>query len=250
MDGAGFKSPATMDQYTQLFKFDQPFIQATVIRKPSRCSASPYLLDAQLGDGREVVVHNPALRCRGLVAVGAKCALQTSKGGSLSTHVLYLVADGDCWTCVHPAVANQVAAVILRQEVEDLQAEVGVCSSRFDFGGVVDGRQAYFEVKSAPLSIDAGVAAWPLGERGRPKDQPVSARAVKQLGDLADLAAAGAACTVLYIVGRPDIHTLKIGTEDEIYRRTAEAAEAAGVATRIIVVGWTLDGSCHLIREL
>jgi DNA-binding sugar fermentation-stimulating protein len=233
--------------HTQLFKFGQPFIRATVIRKPSRCSASPYLLDAQLEDGREVVVHNPALRCRGLIAVGAQCALQPSNGGNLSTHVLYLVADGDVWTCVHPAVANQVAAAILGP---DLQAEVAICSSRFDFGGVIDGRQAYFEVKSAPISIDAGVASWPLGEKGRPRGEPVSARAVKQLGDLADLAAAGAACTVLYIVGRPDIHTLKIGAEDPIYRRAAEAAAAAGVATRVIVVGWTLDGSCHLVREL
>lgn len=230
---------------TQLIKLE-PFIEATVIRKPSRCSASPYLLDAQLEDGRDVVVHNPALRCRGLVAVGARCALQRS-GGALSTHVLYLVRDGDVWACVHPTIANRVAAAILRREpLTELEAEVGICNSRFDFAATtITGQQAFFEVKSVPISIDAGVAAWPLGERGRPRGEPVSARAVKQLGDLAALAAAGAACTVFYIVGRPDVHRLIVGGEDEIYRRAAEA-----IKKRVFVVGWELDGSCRLVREI
>lgn len=228
----------------------EPFIEATIIRKPSRCSASPYLLDAQLEDGREIVVHNPALRCRGLVAVGARCALQPTNGGSLSTHILYLVWDRGVWACVHPAIANRVAEQILRREVKDLEAEVSICSSRFDFGSVIDGKQTYFEVKSAPISIDAGVAGWPLGEKGRKKDQPVSERAVKQLGDLVALKAAGADCTLLYIVGRPDIHRLIVGAEDEIYRRAAEVAAAAGIKKRVFVVGWDLNGSCHLVREL
>lgn len=238
-------------------------LRATILRRPSRHNRSPYLLDAQLEDGTEVVVHNPALGCNGYVAVGVTCHVMPSAGAGLSTHTLYLAEVGGARVCVHPTVANTVAEKIIRDghlgfAVEGLKREVGICDCRMDYAGTVygvnsakqnerhgvNGRQAYFEVKSAPISLD-GDAHFPVGDKKRKKGEPVSERAIKQLETLAALADAGAYCAVIYVVGRTDVNRLIVGEHDPIYRRSAAAVPAFAFA-----VDWLTDGTFRIDRRL
>ncbi len=228
-------------------------LRATILRRPSQYNQSPFLLDAQLEDGSEVIVHNPALGCHGYVAAGATCYVMPSAGAGLSTHILYLVERDGVRICVNPSVANRVAEEILRtgqlgMEVADLEREVGICDCRFDFAGTIRSssmsRQAYFEVKSAPISID-GDAHFPVGDKKRKKGEPVSERAVKQLETLAALADAGAYCAAIYIVGRTDVDRLIVGAHDPIYRRSAEAVPAFAFA-----IDWRDDGTFRVARRL
>ncbi len=236
-------------------------LRATILRRPSRHNRSPYLLDARLDDGTEVVVHNSALGCHGYVAVGVTVYLMPSAGAGLSTHALYLAEVGNARVCIHPTVANTVADRIIRDghlgfAVEGLQREVGICDCRMDFAGSVGFgvnsakqnkrhiRQAYFEVKSAPISLD-GDAHFPVGDKKRKKGEPVSERAVKQLETLAALKDAGAYCAVIYVVGRTDVNRLIVGEHDPIYRRSAGAVPAFAFA-----VEWNDDGTFRIDRQL
>jgi DNA-binding sugar fermentation-stimulating protein len=141
-----------------LYKFDKPFIGATVIARPSQHNKSPYLLDCRLDDGSEAIVHNPALKCNGLVDPGAKVWLQPAASDkSLSKYVLYLVEAEDTIICIHPTVANEIAeSLICRGKIapfiERLQREITRGDCRFDFYGHVTGRPTYIEVKSASMA--------------------------------------------------------------------------------------------------
>lgn len=235
-----------------LHKFDKPFVVATIVRRPSKCSYSPYLLDCLLDDGSEVVVHNAALGCCGLVAAGRRCYLQAAGSvKTLSSYVLYLVEDGDALVCVHPTIANSLAGAIIRSgelgRIDGLQPEFAISNCRFDYGGLKEGRVALFEVKSAPITTadttHTRFAEFPIGERTKGKSKPISERAIKQLELLAELAAEGAACHVIYIIGRADTTTLKVGERDAFYR---VASSAAGLKKYAFSVCWSVDGSCRL----
>jgi DNA-binding sugar fermentation-stimulating protein len=247
-----------------LYKFDKPFIKATIVRRPSKCSYSPYLLDCRLEDGTEVIVHNAALGCCGAIAAGRECYLQPAGSAkTLSSYNLYLIADAGALVCVHPTVANLLAGAIIRFGLlgifQNIQPEFSVSTSRFDFGAMSGDRVALFEVKSVPIAAN-GVAAFPVGERPlrganladgsrlgekyKSKSQPISPRAIKQIELLQELAAAGANCNIIYIIGRPDVNTLKVGEQCRFYRVASEAA--TDVKKWAFSVRWSVDGSCHL----
>lgn len=249
-----------------LHKFDSPFIGATVIARPSQHNKSPYLVDCRLEDGTEAIVHNPALKCNGLVDAGARVWLQPAASDkSLSKYVLYLVDVGGTLVCIHPTVANEVCLGLIRcgrvaTFIEKVQREVCFGDCRFDFKGSVGGRETYIEVKSASMADtvnclprDRGraehgplMAIFPYGNR--PKLGLVSERALKHVEGLAEAVAAGCSAHLVYISMRPDVTALKVSELDPVYRRAVFGA--TGVRVEAFSVRWNLGGECHFERRL
>jgi DNA-binding sugar fermentation-stimulating protein len=249
-----------------LFQFPKPFIGATVVARPSQHNKSPYLLDCRLEDGSEAIVHNPALKCNGLVDPGAKVWLQPAASDkSLSKYVLYLVDLEGVLVCVHPTVANEICLGLIRcgrvaTWIEKLQREVVFGDCRFDFYGLINERPTYIEVKSASMADTVNclpgdrakathgplMAIFPYGNR--PKLGLVSERALKHVEGLKKAVAAGHLGYLVYISMRPDVCALKVSELDPVYRQAVMGAD--GVRVVAFSVAWKLDGSCHYEKKL
>lgn len=237
-----------------LYKFPQPFVGATITSRPSRHNKSPYLVDCRLDTGEEVIVHNPALKCNGLVDPGARVWLQPAASAkSLSTYVLYLLelADG-VLVCLHPTIANEICAGLIRcgkvaRSIEKVRPEVCMGDCRFDFYGIRGGRDTYIEVKSAAMAFEQ-TAIFPYGN-GRSQGV-VSERALKHVHGLEAAVHSGAAAYLVYISMRSDVTSLKVSERDPIYRQAVLEAVAAGVRVRAFACRWTVSGECYFERRL
>ena len=264
-----------------LYKFSRPFIAATVIARPSRHNKSPYLLGCRLEDGEEAIVHNPALKCNGLVEPGAHVWLQPAASAkSLSKYVLYLVDIEGVLVCIHPTIANDIAESLICRGaiapfIERVQREVTYKLEdsepcRFDFYGLIActsidaqaHQPTYIEVKSASMAdrvncmpgkrpaalADAPLMAiFPYGNR--PKPGLVSPRALKHVEGLQAAAAAGHGAWLVYISMRPDVAALKVSELDAVYRRAVmEARDTVRVVA--FSVRWDIDGACWFEKSL
>lgn len=261
-----------------LYKFNKPFFAATVTARPSKYNKSPYLLDCRLDaadgqQGEEAIVHNPALKCNGLVEPGARVYLQPAASErSLSKYVLYLVDIEGVLVCIHPTVANEIAESLICRGlvapfIEKLQREITYGDCRFDFYGLVNDKPTYIEVKSASMAdrvncmpgqrlaalaalpADAPLMAiFPYGNR--PKMGLVSERALKHVEGLKAAAAeAGCGAWLVYISMRPDVQALKVSELDAVYRR---AVMEARDSVRVVAysVRWDIEGACWFERSL
>lgn len=238
-----------------LYKFPQPFVAATIISRPSRYNKSPYLVDCRLDTGVEVIVHNPALKCNGLVDPGARVWLQPAASAkSLSTYVLYLLelADG-ILVCLHPTIANEICAGLIRcgkvaRLIEKVRGEVTAGDCRFDFYGIRGSQDTYIEVKSASMTDGERTAVFPYGN-GRSQGV-VSERALKHVRGLEETVKGGSAAYLVYISMRSDVTALKVSERDPIYRSAVFDAAATGVRVRAFACRWTISGECHFERRL
>ena len=261
-----------------LYKFPQPFIGATVTSRPSRTNKSPYLVDCRIdgaaADASDVIVHNPALKCNGLVEPGARVYLQPAASAkSLSKYVLYLVADAaGNLVCIHPTIANKICEGLIRagrvaRGIDALKAESTHGDCRFDFCGTLRGNRTFIEVKAAPIAdhvnclprdraralkgLDTDkpkMAIFPFGNKQ--KEGLVSERALKHVEGLEAAVAAGDTAYLVYISMRADVDRLKVSELDSEYRTAVMRASAAGVFVRGFSVRWTADGECYFERPL
>lgn len=255
-----------------LYKFPQPFLRATITSRPSKYNKSPYLVDCRLEDGEEAIVHNPALKCNGLVEPGATVYLQPAASSkSLSKYVLYLLDLEGVLVCIHPTIANEVCEGLICRGlvapfIERVKREVGLGDCRFDFYGITDEQPTYIEVKSASMAdtvncmpgrrasalkaTEAGplMAIFPYGNKQ--KNGLVSERALKHVQGLAAAVATGARAHLVYISMRPDVQALKVSELDAVYRRAVFDAQAAGVRVVAISVEWNTEGECRFVRRL
>jgi sugar fermentation stimulation protein A len=256
-----------------LYKFPEPFVRATITSRPSKYNKSPYLVDCVLEDGEEAIVHNPALKCNGLVEPGATVWLQPAGSTkSLSKYVLYLLDIEGVLVCIHPTIANEVCEGLICRGlvapfIEKVKREVGLGDCRFDFYGLTGGQDTYIEVKSASMAdtvncmpgcraaalADLGqeaplMAIFPYGNRQ--KNGLVSERALKHVQGLAAAVAIGVRAHLVYISMRPDVQALKVSELDVVYRRAVFDAQAAGVRVVAVSVEWNTEGECRFVRKL
>ncbi len=252
----------------QLYKLPRRLERVVIHARPSSYNKSPYLIDIQLADGSIEVCHNPALGCNGLVTPGAVAYVMPAAAGSkaVSKYTLYHIeltaqtesAEADV-VCIHPAVANDVAAGLIDQLLRfpNHRREVTCGDCRFDFAAeTADGRQVYLEVKNAsiadtvnclprdrPAALKAAGAAAPLAAifpyGNKPKAGLVSPRALKHAEKLTRLCKKGKATTyIIYMSQRPDVEAFKISTLDPEYRAAVTAAAEAGVIIQAYSIRW------------
>lgn len=178
-------------------------------------------------DGAPVVCHvKNTGRCRELLIPGARVWCQAAANPNRKTQFdLIAVEKGSRIINMDAQAPNQAAAQWLSAgglgRLEDLQPEVTLGDSRFDFSFQKGGRRCYLEVKGVTLE-ENGVAKFP--------DAPTS-RGTKHLKGLTQAAAQGYGAYVLFVIQLQPVayFTPNDGT-DPAFGQALRAAKAAGVA--------------------
>ena len=165
-------------------------------------------------------------RCRELLIPGARVWCQAAANPNRKTQFdLIAVEKGSRIINMDAQAPNQAAAQWLSAgglgRLEDLQPEVTLGDSRFDFSFQKGGRRCYLEVKGVTLE-ENGVAKFP--------DAPTS-RGTKHLKGLTQAAAQGYGAYVLFVIQLQPVayFTPNDGT-GPAFGQALRAAKAAGVA--------------------
>lgn len=165
-------------------------------------------------------------RCRELLIPGARVWCQAAANPNRKTQFdLIAVEKGSRIINMDAQAPNQAAAQWLSAgglgRLEDLQPEVTLGDSRFDFSFQKGGRRCYLEVKGVTLE-ENGVAKFP--------DAPTS-RGTKHLKGLTQAAAQGYGAYVLFVIQLQPVayFTPNDGT-DPAFGQALRAAKTAGVA--------------------
>lgn len=165
-------------------------------------------------------------RCRELLIPGARVWCQAAANPNRKTQFdLIAVEKGSRIINMDAQAPNLAAAQWLSAgglgRLEDLQPEVTLGDSRFDFSFQKGGRRCYLEVKGVTLE-ENGVAKFP--------DAPTS-RGTKHLKGLTQAAAQGYGAYVLFVIQLQPVayFTPNDGT-DPAFGQALRAAKAAGVA--------------------
>ena len=152
-------------------------------------------------DGQEQIVHvKNTGRCRELLPAGAKVWCQHWDNPNRKTkYDLIFVEKGERIICMDSQAPNGAAKEWLLAgglgEIAQLKPEYTHGDSRFDFSFMKDGRRCFLEVKGVTLERD-GVCAFP--------DAP-TARGVKHLQGLTQLAQEGYGAYVLFVIQMADV---------------------------------------------
>lgn len=219
-----------------------PLVKARLIRRYKR-----FLADVELSDGSHETVHcpNPG-RMTSILSDCQEvylCDLRSLPGRRKLRYRWELARTKSALVLVNTQLANKVVTNLLRDPVivssmftihdHRLLSEVSPplsnrVKTRFDFclEAASDGRRHYIEVKQvtlrAPDQDSLRWAAFP---------DAVSARGARHLNQLAQLAQAGVASTLLYVVGRNDIDAVRPAVEvDPAYANALAQAQKAGVS--------------------
>jgi|YNPNPStandDraft_1061719.scaffolds.fasta_scaffold03838_6 sugar fermentation stimulation protein A len=181
-----------------MIPFPQPLLRASFLRRENRFRATLLL------DGQQVSAHVPnSGRLGELLVPGAPCYLSSSTDPQRRTpYDLRLVAQGETLVSIDARLPNHLFAEALEEgrlpdfsSYQERQAEARHGDSRLDFL-LVDqaGRRLWVETKSVTLIEDA-TALFP--------DAP-TARGLKHLRALRDIALAGDQAAVVFIIQRDD----------------------------------------------
>ena len=152
-------------------------------------------------DGQEQIVHvKNTGRCRELLPAGAKVWCQHWDNPNRKTkYDLIFVQKGERVICMDSQAPNGATKEWLLAgglgEISQLKPEYTHGDSRFDFSFMKDGRRCFLEVKGVTLERD-GVCAFP--------DAP-TARGVKHLQGLTQLAQEGYGAYVLFVIQMADV---------------------------------------------
>ena len=225
-------------------RFSAPLFPATLIKRYKR-----FLADVVLPSGETVTVHcaNPGSMI-GLAAAGARVWLSKSDNPKRKLAHSWELIEVDFGggaelvgiNTVHPnalaaeaiaagAIAELAGYVSLRREVKYGK------SSRVDFLLEGVGRPpCYVEIKNVHLMRRPGLAEFP---------DAVTKRGAKHLGELADMAAAGARAVMLFLIQIGSARRFALARDiDPAYGKAFDAARAAGVEMLAYRCRITCDG--------
>ena len=225
-------------------RFSAPLFPATLIKRYKR-----FLADVVLPSGETVTVHcaNPGSMI-GLAAAGARVWLSKSDNPKRKFAHSWELIEVDFGggaelvgiNTVHPnalaaeaiaagAIAELAGYVSPRREVKYGK------SSRVDFLLEGVGRPpCYVEIKNVHLMRRPGLAEFP---------DAVTRRGAKHLGELADMAAAGARAVMLFLIQIGSARRFALARDiDPAYGKAFDAARAAGVEMLAYRCRITCDG--------
>ncbi|MEQ9258208.1 MAG: DNA/RNA nuclease SfsA [Roseovarius sp.] len=210
-------------------RFQTPLQPARLLRRYKR-----FLADIRLeADGREAVAHcaNPG-SMMGLAEPGTRIWVEENDDPKKKLKFGWRLVDHENghFTGVDTGLPNRaLKAALEARAVPGLEAYTEVLpEQRYGAGSRVDFLlrgvglpEAYVEVKSVTLSRQAGLAEFP---------DSVTARGLKHLGELAQVAGAGHRAVMLFLVQRTDCARVSLAADiDPAYAAGFAAAAAAGV---------------------
>ncbi|MFD1509218.1 DNA/RNA nuclease SfsA [Lacimonas salitolerans] len=211
-------------------RFQTPLVPATLIRRYKR-----FLADARLEDGTEITAHcaNPG-SMMGLADPGMRIWLEPNDDPKKKLKYGWRLVEHDNghFTGVDTSVPNRALRAALQAgQVPGLSAPIvrpevkyGE-NSRIDFLLSGDGPDTWVEVKSVTLSRQPGLAEFP---------DSVTARGLKHLHELSQIAAQGARAAMLYLVQRTDCDRAGIAADiDPAYAAGLSRAMQAGVRVMV-----------------
>jgi sugar fermentation stimulation protein A len=201
-------------------------ISATLLRRYKR-----FLADVRWPDGQETTAHVPNSGAMlGVSAPGSRVWLSAAKPGRKLDHTLHFIETATGWAGVDTMIPNRLvkAALAARalpgfSDYDRFRAEVPYgAGSRVDFLLERDGAPPhYLEVKNCHLTRGGGLAEFP---------DCIAARSARHMIELSTMAAAGARCSVLFIVQRTDCDRFSPAADlDPGFAASARAAAEAGV---------------------
>lgn len=209
-------------------------LEGTLVRRYKR-----FLADIELPNGEVRTVHCPnSGSMLGMKEPGSAVRCSTSDNPKRKLrHSLEMIRVDGVWVGIHSALANRLAAEVLRAGFlselagyADIRPEVRVGpESRLDFrlsGHASDPRPAYVEVKSVTLAE---------GRTGRFPDA-VTERGRRHMQTLAKVIPDGARAIVLFVAQRADVDCVEPADEiDPAYGEALRSAVRDGV--EVLAVG-------------
>lgn len=214
-----------------------PLVPGRLLRRYRR-----FLADVTLEDGTETTAHCPNTGAMfGCDRPGSRVWLSRSDNPRRKYPLTWELAEapGGVLVGIHSARANRLVREALEAGVLEglarpatLRPEVSIAaggsgpSMRVDFSARFpdDDADCLIEVKSVTAADRPGYGFFP---------DAVSARAVRHLDALAELARAGRRSVLVYCVQRGDVHSLRAAREiDPAYAEALTRARAAGVEIR------------------
>lgn len=206
--------------------FSPPLSEARLQRRYKR-----FLADVYFENGESITVHcpNPGSML-GLAQPGNRVWLSHSSSPRRKFPWSWeLVETEGVLVGIHTSKANYLVYEALRERRipelaahEEIRQEKRVSDhsrSRIDF--FLTGPEAYVEVKSVTMSRESGLAEFPDSK---------TARGVRHLQELSQLAAQGKRAVLLFVVQRGDCHRFALARDiDPAFYRAVEAGIRAGV---------------------
>ena len=225
-----------------------PLISATLIRRYKR-----FLADVQLQSGEEITAHcpNPGAMT-GLAEPGTRVLLSRSDDPKRKlAHTWQLSDVPGGLVGINTNLPNAIVAeAVTAGHIPELRFYAGLRrevkygrNSRIDMllEGGPDPRPAFVEVKNVHLCRTGGLAEFP---------DCATARGVKHLRELSEVAVQGGRAVMFFLVQRMDCRRFAIaGDIDPVYAAALEEARAASVETlcydcRISPSEITVSGPC------
>lgn len=238
--------------------YTPPLIPAKLLRRYKRFLADVELTPtAQRGsEPQALTAHcaNPG-SMRGLIEEGGEAWLFDSQNPKrkLPYSLELLKLSSGALVCVNTARANTLMAEALSdQRLEpfkglEAQAEVkwaGEHASRFDFAlrePGADEWSGYLEVKSATLSLEGGVGAFP---------DAVTTRGLKHLEALLEVKRSGLRAVLCFVVMRDDVQRFRVASEiDPAYAEGLQRAIAGGVEVYVYACSLCPQAGLELTGE-
>lgn len=209
-------------------RFQTPLLPATLLRRYKR-----FLADIRLEDGSEHTAHcaNPG-SMMGLAEPGMRIWVEPNDDPKKKLKYGWRLVEhaGGHFTGVDTSVPNRaLREALMAGQVPGLDGYAQVLpeqkygeKSRIDFLLKDAARpDCYVEVKSVTLSRQPGLAEFP---------DSVTARGLKHLGELSQMAAAGHRAVMLFLVQRTDAQATALAADiDPAYAAGFAEALAAGV---------------------
>lgn len=268
-----------------LYKFDKVYT-ATVVKRPSKICKTPYVADITLQDdeaNEEHMAHSACLGCCGMVDAGQKVIMTDSTNTKNKCKYRIMLAKtierGNTNIIgVNPKVAEDLVEIALKnnyisslKNVDNYVREKKMLNSRFDYFGVdSENKEFVMEVKNVPLAdyvdclakekkgldfssydINSKIAYFPDGYRKKQKDT-VSPRALKHITELTEIANdpnKNIRTIMCYVVQRWDVSSFQASNVDPIYKTAFKTAQESGVEIIVLQIGWSEDGTAHLISD-
>ena len=268
-----------------LYKFDKVYT-ATVVKRPSKICKTPYVADITLQDdeaNEEHMAHSACLGCCGMVDAGQKVIMTDSTNTKNKCKYRIMLAKtierGNTNIIgVNPKVAEDLVEIALKnnyisslKNVHNYVREKKMLNSRFDYFGVdSENKEFVMEVKNVPLAdyvdclakekkgldfssydINSKIAYFPDGYRKKQKDT-VSPRALKHITELTEIANdpnKNIRTIMCYVVQRWDVSSFQASNVDPIYKTAFKTAQESGVEIIVLQIGWSEDGTAHLISD-
>ena len=229
------------------------------------------------------MAHSACLGCCGMVDAGQKVIMTDSTNTKNKCKYRIMLAKtierGNTNIIgVNPKVAEDLVEIALKnnyisslKNVHNYVREKKMLNSRFDYFGVdSENKEFVMEVKNVPLAdyvdclakekkgldfssydINSKIAYFPDGYRKKQKDT-VSPRALKHITELTEIANdpnKNIRTIMCYVVQRWDVSSFQASNVDPIYKTAFKTAQESGVEIIVLQIGWSEDGTAHLISD-